>query len=113
MNWKQFQKDIKGKVFLIGLSFLNENGIVIEQYQTFGVVEELTDIGLIRIKRKGNSIFQIPYDSKNITKAKEGEYRLKTTGEIVLNPDFLMTWEITTKDMNLEAIKKYGYLPPE
>jgi hypothetical protein len=114
MNWEQLQEYLKGKTFLIGLTFVNKNGVLIEQYQTHGTVVELTNHGLFKIKRKDDSIFQMPYDRDTIKKADKGEYREKATGEIVKDPDFIMTWEITTLDKdNLEDTKRNGYIPAE
>lgn len=113
MTYKQLQEYLQDKVFLIGLTFINKEGELIEQYQTHGNVSELTNEGLIRIKRKDNTIFQMPYDKETIKKAEKGEYRLRTTKEIITNPDFIMTWEINTNDNdNLEKTKMYGYIPP-
>jgi len=36
----------------------------------------------------------MPPDLDAIAPAKPGEYRLKSTGEIVVDTDFLATWEV-------------------
>jgi hypothetical protein len=113
MTYEQLQEFLQGKVFLIGLTFIDNEGELIEQYQTYGIVSELTDDGLISIKRKDNSIFQMPYDKDTINKADKGEYKLRATKEVVIDPDYIMTWEISTNgNDNLEKIKMYGYQPP-
>jgi hypothetical protein len=113
MNYKKFQTFIKGKLFLVGLTFLDKDGNLIEHYQTYGLVEELTDDGLVIIKRPEGTVFQMPYDNKNITLAEKGEYKLKSNGQILSNPDYIMTWQITVKAQNIEFVKKYGYVPPD
>ncbi len=114
MTWEQLQEYLKGKTFLIGLTFIDKNGDLIEQYQTHGTVSELTNDGLFKIKRNDGSIFQMPYDKDTIKKADKGEYRERATGEIVKDPDFIMTWEITTTaDGNLEETKRHGYIPAD
>jgi hypothetical protein len=112
MIWSKLQDIfLRGKVFVIGLTFVDKDGQLIEQYQTHGTVIELTNNGLLRIERQDNSIFQVPYHKKTIVKARKGEYRERTTGEIITNPDFLMTWEITVeKNENLEIMKNNGFL---
>jgi len=113
MTYEQLQDFLQGKVFLIGLTFIDNEGKLIEQYQTHGIVSKLTDDGLIRIKRKDNSIFQMIYDKDTINKADKGEYRLRATKEVVIDPHYIMTWEIRTNGIdNLEKTKMYGYLPP-
>ncbi len=113
MTYQQLQEYLQGKSFLIGLTFIDNEGELIEQYQTHGIVSELTNDGLFKIERNDNSIFQMPYDKDTIKKADKGEYRLRATKEVVIDPDFIMTWEIITNgNDNLEQTKKHGYIPP-
>lgn len=112
MTWRELRNHMKGKVFLVGLTFIDQEGKVTEVYQTHGTVAKLTVDGFFKIRRKDDSIFTIPYNKDTIKAAKEGEYREKTTGEIIKNPDFIMSWEIKlTSHDNLEKIKKRGYKP--
>lgn len=112
MNWKQFQRYLKGKLFLIGLTFVDKDGKIIERYLTHGIVKRLTNDGIFNILRDDQSIFQIPYDKDTIKLAKEGQYRETSTGEIIDHPDFIMTWEVKNSDRtNWETIKRHGYLP--
>jgi len=115
MTWIKLQEFLlKGKVFVIGLSFVDKDGQLIEQYQTHGTVIGLTSNGLLKILREDNSIFQMPFDKEIIEKAKKGEYREKTTGQIIQDPDFMATWEITIPDnADFEETKKYGFVLPE
>lgn len=112
MTWRQLRHYLKGKVFLIGLTFVDEDDKVIERYQTHGRVARLTIDGFFKIIRDDNSIFRIPYLKDTIKKAKLGAYREKSTGETIENPDFIMTWKVKTSDhANLEEIKQHGYMP--
>lgn len=112
MTWRQFQHYLKGKVFLIGLTFVDQEGEVIERYQTHGTVKRLTNDGIFKIRREDHSLFQIPYDKDTIKLAKHGEYREKSTGETIKDPDFIMVWEIVANGANdLEQVKKFGYIP--
>ncbi|MNK05490.1 hypothetical protein D3C87_233730 [compost metagenome] len=112
MNWRQFQRYLKGKVFLIGLTFVDRDGKVIERYQTHGRVKRLTNDGIFKIEKDDHSLFQIPYDKDTIRLAKEGQYREKATGEIIDHADYIMTWEIVTdRTDDLEQVKQFGYIP--
>jgi len=111
MNNKKLKKYYNEKVFLIGLTFLNKEGTVIEQHQTHGTFSDLTDSGIIKICKPDNSIFQIPYDKKSIKEAEKGEYKEKTTGMVVKNPDFIVIWEISIKNNeDINQIMKHGYI---
>jgi hypothetical protein len=110
MTWEELQEFITGKRLLIGLTFIDKRGEMIEQYQTNGAVEELTNDGIIRIIRNDGSIFQLPYDKDTIRRAEKGEYRERATGQVITDPDFIVTWEIVTEEGDdLEEVKKYGY----
>jgi len=114
MTWKELQQYLNGKVFLIGLTLVDKNGDLVEQYQTHGTVNELTDDGLIRINKEDGSIFQMPYDKETITKADKGEYRERSTGQIIKDPDYIMTWEIMINENdNTNKIKEVGYIPAD
>lgn len=110
MTWTELQKFLKGKVFLISLTFVDQDGKLIEQYQTSGTVDKLTNEGLLRFKRADGSIFRLPYDKETIEEAAEGEYKERATGNIIINPDYITTWEIQVNRIdNIEDIKQNGY----
>jgi hypothetical protein len=108
----EFKEYIKGKVFLIGLVFYDSNKVLLEQYQTSGTAEELTDGGLLMLRRKDGSLFPIPYDKDSISKAEKGEYTERSTGFVITDPDFIISGEIEVKDpSNVEKIKRDGFVP--
>ena len=111
MNWNELQKSLKDKIFLIGITFINENEDVIENYQTSGKVLELTDDGMITFLRENKSDFQIPYDERAIMKAEKGDYKEKSTGKIIVNPDYISRWKIEVKDhFRIDEIKEVGFI---
>ncbi|MDR2009532.1 MAG: hypothetical protein LBQ22_03530 [Bacteroidales bacterium] len=110
MTWTELQTFLKGKVFLIGLTFIDQDENLIEQYQTSGTVDELTDDGLLRFKRTDGNYFQLPYDNETISEVAEGEYRERATGNIIINPDYITTWKIQVNQTdNIENMKQNGY----
>lgn len=112
MTWTELQTFLKGKVFLIGLTFVDQDNELIEQYQTSGMVDELTDDGLFRFKRADGSFFQLPYENETINEAAKGEYRERATGNIIINPDYITSWEIqVSRTDNIENMKQNGYTP--
>ena len=114
MTWEELQTIFRGKVFLIGLTFIDQDEIVIDQYQTSGVVDELTYKGFFKFNRSNGLEFQLPYDSKTIRTALEGEYSEKSTGNIIINPDYITTWTINIKTTdNLDEMKQNGFMPQD
>jgi len=85
-----------GKTVLIGLTYLDHNEELIEQRQCVGTILTFSNEQGIRIRLQGsNEMFDLPPDQRGIRMAKPGTYRLRSTGEEVVNPDFLATWTIT------------------
>ncbi len=111
MEWSELKLFIKDKVFLIGITIIDKNDQLIEEYQTSGTVKELTDEGIIKFIRPDNSLFQMPYDKESIRLAAPGEYREKETGQVIVNPDYITIWTYKIKDIeHLKKIKSCGYL---
>jgi hypothetical protein len=75
---------VVGKRRLLGITYLNENGELIEQKQLHGVVEQITKESGIVIRQSDGSIYRLPPDLRGISEAPPGTYRLRATGEEVL-----------------------------
>lgn len=86
------EKQLIGKTILVGISKLRE-GSVVETLQLYGKISTATKEQFIIQLSSGKS-FQLPPHYLNVTAATPGEYKLRTTGEIVINPDFIATWEL-------------------
>lgn len=86
-------KNILGKIMLVGLSYFNKNNELLEQQQIFGTVIKADKQG-VKIKKSNGDIFSLPPDLSSTTVAKPGEYTLHSTGEVVVDPDYLSVWKI-------------------
>lgn len=112
MTFHEFQSHVVGKVFLIGLTFCDADNNVLEQYQTSGVVERLTDEGLLIFRRKDGNLYAMPYDHECIKKAEKGTYTEHLTGNIIVDPDYIMIGTVEMKDpAGIEKIKNEGFFP--
>lgn len=90
-------ESIVGKVVLVGLTYLEENGELIEQQQFFGTVVSADSRQGILISLKGQRAgaqFNLPPDTRAIEIAPAGEYRLRGTREVVTNPDYTAMFSI-------------------
>jgi hypothetical protein len=88
---EQFATDLVGKTLLIGVTYLDAGGSPVEQVQFHGIVVEADRGRGITIICQGEQVgrrFTLPPHLEAIEPAKPGEYRLRSTGEIVLDPDF-------------------------
>ena len=85
--------ELIGKVLLAGITYYTIDNEYIEQKQFYGTVTEANE-SLIRVKQKDGTEFTLPPDLSSTKRAGQGEYKLRSTGEIVVNPDFLTTWNL-------------------
>ena len=89
---------LDGAKVLIGITRQATDGSY-EQEQYVGIVQ-LEDHGeycLVRVRCSDGEVRDYPFDARSLERALPGEYRLRSTGEVVTDPDFLMSW-IVTKD---------------
>lgn len=86
-----------GKYVLVGLTYLDERNNFLERHQVHGrIVAADQERGYtIRLEgtRKGEFL-RLPPHPEPFLAAKPGQYRLRSTGEVVCDPDFLTTWII-------------------
>jgi hypothetical protein len=86
-----------GKYILVGVTYIDSFGEEVEQRQMHGVIESV-DVSGFKIALRGNynrESWIMPPVLGAIYPAKTGEYRLHTTGEVVVDPDLLSTWSVT------------------
>ncbi|MGN0182538.1 MAG: hypothetical protein ACI4DP_09060 [Candidatus Ornithomonoglobus sp.] len=88
-------RKLRGKRILVGLTYTSASGTSYKTEQFCGVIER-ADKGGITIRKPDGDLFELPPDLKAVQHAQPGEYILKTTQEVVINPDFLTTWTITS-----------------
>ena len=92
---EKLAQELYGKTILVGMTFCNPDGSVIEQKQHFGRIEEITEKGAtIKHPESGEEVW-LPPDFSGYKKADPGEYRLRSTGEVIVNPDLIGTWTVT------------------
>ena len=73
---------------MIQYGIFDENNRVIAEFKT---IEE----GLEALKKLNDGeILGLPPDLSSTRIAPPGEYRLRSTGEVVVDPDYLTTWNI-------------------
>ncbi|HYK51710.1 MULTISPECIES: hypothetical protein [unclassified Dyella] len=89
--------DLPGKLLLVGLTFTDIGGKPERQEQFWGRVTSVAqDAGItlaLQGSRDGES-FNLPPDMRSIESAPPGEYHLRSTGEVVTNPDYTITFFI-------------------
>ncbi|MBQ9744680.1 MAG: hypothetical protein IJW19_06095 [Clostridia bacterium] len=90
-------EELLGKLLLVGITYFTKDNELIEQKQFYGVVTEAND-SFIRIKQPNGTELTLPPDLSSTKRARPGEYKLCSTGEAVVNPDFHATWNLIKGD---------------
>jgi hypothetical protein len=84
---------LDGKRLLVGVTRERPAGdSTQEQFAGTARIEDRGEYCLVVIDCSDGESREYPFDVRTLEMAPPGEYRLRSTGEIVTNPDFLMTW---------------------
>ena len=86
-------EELIGKVLLAGITYYTHDNVYIDQTQVYGTVTQANETAIC-IRKKDGTEFSLPPDLSSTKRAKQGEYTLRSTGEIVVDPDFLATWNV-------------------
>ena len=86
-----------GKRVLIILTYLDSTGAVKDRVQRHGIITRINEAVIAVNLQDTGEEFTLPADLSALRVA-AGEYRLKPSGEIVVNPDYLAVWTITEPD---------------
>jgi hypothetical protein len=87
-----------GKTILIGVTYMAADGVTIMgQVQYHGIVVAVdTSIG-VNVECRGEHVgktLNLPPDLKVFAPAEPGHYRLRSSGEVVIDPDFATQWKM-------------------
>lgn len=84
--------EMVGSTLLIGVTYLAVDGAVDGVVELHGVVTSVHP--LVTIERDGQEDFTLPPEPPAYDYAEPGEYTLRTTGEVVVNPRFTTVWTV-------------------
>jgi hypothetical protein len=96
-----FAAALIGKVVLIGVTVHDRRGNLKRQEQCYGLVSLADPQSGIAVSLQGQRAGQIrrfPPATNVFQAAPKGRYRLRSTGEVVVDPDFTATWILTQPD---------------
>lgn len=93
MSEKDHEKYI-GKRMLAGLTYFDSRGEMMERVQLHGEIVRIEEGELFLERADGKGELKLPFDPDNISPG-VGEYTLNTTGEVVVEPDFVSVWKIS------------------
>ena len=97
-NWDEdAAAELIGKLVLIGLRQLDASGTVVNEWQLHGrIIEAQKGKGIVVALEGVNAgrTYTLPPSTSAFQKARKGAYTLRTTKEVIHDPDLLATWRI-------------------
>ena len=98
-EWNQDDADfLIGKYVLVGITYVAADGTVTSQGQYHGRVttaEENVGITIACEGSRAGETCVVPPDPKSFQLARPGRYTLRSTGEVIEDPDMTTSWTIT------------------
>jgi hypothetical protein len=82
------------KRVLVGITVLSKDGDLVEQHQFAGTIASVDPDHGIQLTLDDGGAYWLPPDTRALEEARPGEYRLRSNGQTVVNPDYLCTWTI-------------------
>lgn len=84
-----------GKTLLAGVTFVDADGEMLRMMEVAGTVLSVDEV--VAVDQTGDDEpFTLPADPEAYEPAEPGHYRLRSTGQVVINPDYLTTWTVTS-----------------
>ena len=99
-----------GKRVLIGITVLTSTDELVEQRQLVGTVASVHPVDGIEFNLDDGTTYRLPPDPRALEEAPPGEYRLHSTGEVVLDPDYVTTWTVH-QALDADSPPDTGYWP--
>ncbi|MDQ4131110.1 MAG: hypothetical protein M3133_09000 [Actinomycetota bacterium] len=87
-----------GKRVLVGLTILSADGELLEQREFAGRLVTVEPPRGLELELDDGTSYWLPPDVRPLEEAAPGDYRLRSTGAIERDPDYLCTWTVTRHD---------------
>lgn len=84
-----------GRRVLVGITEVSATGEFLDQRQFVGRIIAVSPSNGIRLQRPDASYYDLPPDHRALKRARKGEYKLRSTGEVIVDPDFVSSWTLT------------------
>ena len=83
-----------GKNLLFGITYCDHNENVLRQTQNYGEIIEINEHVMLVKLQGSDETFTLPPFVAELEPAPEGEYKLRSTGQIIVNPDLLGRFQV-------------------
>jgi hypothetical protein len=80
---------------LVGISRYDADGSLASHQQVHGAIVEASETAGIVLRQADGDTFAVPPALEMLVSAEPAIYRIRSTGEEIENPDFLITFDVT------------------
>ena len=95
---EEFAAELIGTHLLVGITHVGHAGKVLSQEQFHGEVIRATIAeGVVFVDSAGKEHW-VPLDREAFRPADPGTYKLRSTGEVVVDPEWVSTWTVYPPD---------------
>ena len=102
--------DLQDRILVVGLTFVDPQGNLLDQFQTAGRVEGFEEDGTVLLRQLDGRIFRIPSEAGAFQRAEPGSFRIRDSGQVVENPDFMGHWEVNIeRAVEMERYRDGGF----
>lgn len=95
---EEFAAELVGTHLLVGVTHVDHGGNVVRQEQFHGTVLRANATEGVVIVDSAGEEHWVPLDREAFRLADPGTYRLRSTGEEVVDPEWLSTWTVYPPD---------------
>jgi hypothetical protein len=82
-------EELVGKRLLVGITYVDCDGELVRQEEFHGPIVQADQCAVILERTDAGQHVSLPPGCES---AMRGKYRLRSTGEIVMDPDFVVQW---------------------
>jgi hypothetical protein len=83
-----------GKYVLVGITRLAADGSLLEKTECHGTIASVDSDDGIKVELSDGEVLTLPPSPEEFRDARPGIYRLRSTGEEVVDPDLTTVWTI-------------------
>ena len=87
-----------GKRVLVGITDESRGGEALGQRQFVGVLTSVDPVKGLTLALGSGETYNLPPDLTTWEEAAPGKYRLRSTGEVVVDPDYICTWVASSNE---------------
>ena len=100
MTTQEYTSDAQPQIgdrILVRFNFCDEQGNVVEEQQFKGTIDSITEEEVVLTHPENGKKVTLPPHFGSYIRPEAGTYQLPSTGETMMNPDYITEWTLRNK----------------